>query len=139
VVKTNSLRNREQKNSIKKVQRESKCKNVVAFSFHYVTTNNKYSLDNLNEYTTVALVDKLKFMTRHGWLKLGSMGKSQGFELIASASVNIRPSELYLEKDSKLHVIRFNEQNYRLIGYRPNGCDVLHNIGIEYDFSLYKH
>ncbi|MDR0853953.1 MAG: hypothetical protein LBN34_06255 [Clostridiales Family XIII bacterium] len=137
--KANRLKKEKINNSIDISQRESNCKNVVAFSFHHVTTNKRHNFEQLEDEAILSLFSKFKLMTDMGWLALGSSGKSQGFELIPLSSVKITPKGLGLVKDSKFHSIRFNHQKYQLIGYRPNGCDILHIIGIDYDYSAYNH
>jgi hypothetical protein len=137
--KSSNLRKTKQSNVINKQIQDRKCSNIVAFSFAYATTNNKYNLEKLSDEEKAALFDKLKFMTDLGWLRLISLKRSQGFELLPASTVNITPNGLILEKDAKLHSIRFNKQNYRMLAYRPDGCDILHIIGIDYDYSAYSH
>ena len=84
-------------------------------------------------------------MSIDGWESLRSKNKFQGGrELLDYSQINFNAldpqNELNLTRDTKVWVIRFGGNKYRLIGYRSKKCKaIFHIFGIDHDFSAYKH
>ena len=67
-----------------------------------------------------------------------------GRELLEYSQINFNAldpqNELNLAKDTKVWVIRFGGNKYRLIGYRSKKYQaIFHILGIERDHSAYDH
>ena len=84
-------------------------------------------------------------MGTDGWETLRNKNKFQGGrELLEYSQINFNAldpqNELNLAKDTKVWVIRFGGNKYRLIGCRSKKCQaIFHILGIERDHSAYDH
>lgn len=76
-------------------------------------------------------------MQNSNWHNLFSRDKTHGFESIPSKQLKFRPNNYKLTPDSKVLVIRFKKQKYRMIGMKKN--NIFHVFGFDFDHSAYNH
>lgn len=152
------LKRKQENNKLSKLDVKMKClfmneHDTILFSFKYLTNQDNYNLKgfkgsrNFRDDIDVlnAFHDYLNRMSIDGWESLRSKNKFQGGrELLDYSQINFNAldpqNELNLTRDTKVWVIRFGGNKYRLIGYRSKKCKaIFHIFGIDHDFSAYKH
>lgn len=119
----------------------------VYFNFRYLTKDKRYNLEYLNSgdsrLAAKQLLKKIVALSQSSWADLLSKGKrTGGFNTIPIANFHANITDQMrrdnLSDDTKLHVFRFG--NYRLVGLKGERCKaVIHVLGFDWDFSLYKH
>jgi hypothetical protein len=117
------------------------------FSFRYLTSNKNYSLayfkkDGDGKGVAYALFEKLVESSSHKISELLCWNKERGFETVPHShfyhriSIAARP----LPHDTKLYVLRFNNQNSRLVCFKdlefPN---LFYIVAFDFNYSLYSH
>lgn len=131
-----------------KIILEKKEPEYISCSFRYLTTNKKYLISDHSKFKKnnkeklkcyEELFYKLKEMQSMPWSEFMLMPKNIGQETINYSQMNIEPNNLTITKDSKVHSIRFCNQNYRIIGYKDEKLPILHIIGFDLDYSAYDH
>lgn len=122
----------------------------IIFSLKHLSRNNTYgmpAIDNKanNEAVYKSLFEKMYEASAYHLAGLRMLGKIRGSEPIPlkqfSDSVqNILTSVPIIDKESKMDVMRFGSQNYRLICKSdPVHNNILHIIAFDLDFSAYDH
>ena len=134
------------KNDNKKIKLTvSNIEEYPIFCFRYLTSNKDYCFKYFKNdvelsKAKVIILDEIMKYQHKSWLELGKESKKRGFETISFAQLKFSPSGLNLSNDTKLIIIRINNQNWRLIGYKSNNFkSVLHVIGFDFNYSAYKH
>lgn len=128
-------------------QREGK----ISFNFMYLTNKKDFNFDyfakdksnKLIAYST--LHDRMQELSNITMQECKARYKTQGAEAIGYKSFNkgfqsILDNVEIVSKDSSLSVIRFNQNNYRMIcktGIMDN--NVLYVIGFDFNYSAYDH
>lgn len=152
------LKRKQENNKISKQGLKIKClfmndHDTILFSFKYLTNQDRYNLQGFKGSKNLrsnidflnAFHDCLNRMGTDGWETLRNKNKFQGGrELLEYSQINFNAldlqNELNLAKDTKVWVIRFGGNKYRLIGCRSKKCQaIFHILGIERDHSAYDH
>lgn len=127
------------------------CRNGTSmplFSFAHITKSKEYNFYHFkdkyrNEYECRKKLDELLMvLSTTTWKDLMSRNKTQqgGFEILSYEKIKPKSPNLTLSNDSNIFVFRFgNSDEYRLMGWKKDGCQVLYVIGYDFDFSAYDH
>lgn len=122
------------------------CKQGMFFSFIHLTKSSKYNLNiqskNIPEKASCyeSLLKRLSDLSCKDWVYWLTQGKSSGIESIQKHRIKFEPNDLELTDDTKVFIIRFNNQKHRILGIKKEKeCSVLHIIGFDYDYSAYDH
>ena len=138
-------------NKVEKITTIPVKENKISFNFMYLTNKKDYNFDffNLDKANKlkayISLHDKMQQLSEITMQDCKARGKISGSENIKYNDFNesfksILKNIEIVSKDSSLCVIRFNQQNYRLIcktGIIDN--DVLYVIGFDFNYSAYNH
>lgn len=118
----------------------------ISFSFEYLTSNNEFnfnyfkdSSDKLEAYGS--FIEKLIELSGITWKKILLSRKNVGIETIPYHEIKFsgNNTENILSSDSKIFVIRFNKQKYRLLGFKKNSSSAFQIIGFDFNYSAYHH
>ncbi len=110
----------------------------VAFSFQDLHKDYGFNTSQCNHQLRLDLLSKLRVISCKSWNDLEKAGKKSGFEsLPINALRKPIPEDIPLKGVNKLHVLRFNGQDARLIGYRLGR--VFYIIFIDPELEVYNH
>lgn len=110
----------------------------VAFSFQNLQKDYSFNTSQCDHQLRLDLLSKLRVVSCKSWNDLEKAGKKSGFEsLPINALRKPIPEDVPLKGVNKLHVLRFNGQDARLIGYRLGR--VFHIIFIDPELEVYDH
>lgn len=110
----------------------------VAFSFKDLQDHYSFDTAKCDHQLRLDLLSKLRVISQKSWNELEKAGKRAGFESLAIGELKVEiSSKVALKGVNKLHVLRFNSQNSRLIGYRLGR--VFHILFIDPNLELYSH
>ena len=113
--------------------------------FKHLTTNKKY---NIQRFKTPrekakaygALFFLIEDMQSHTWKELYTRAKKKGIESIPAGRIKFKPNNFNMTPDTKLLVLRFYRQKYRVIGMKSEVNNaVFHVLGFDFDYSAYDH
>ena len=98
-----------------------------------------YSVNDCSAEQKAHLLDKLAYMTQKTWqdLNFSAYKNGAGFEQLDKGSMNVPLPSIVTDDVSKLHVIRFNSMNHRLIGMRSG--HTYHITHIDIGLTAYNH
>ncbi len=123
----------------------------VLFSFKYLTKNAKHSFAFFKkEFRSAhsaykALFEKLQFSSRMTMAEFSGLSKETGYELLPfeqfpKSMQAVLSNTGIVTKDKKLAVMRFKNEEYRIICQPDvNHDNVWHVIGFDFDMSAYNH
>lgn len=153
--KRNKLKNIAEKSAINKQLIEYKChqrEDDILLEFGHITNQKEHCYDALlkvNQTDTTAirnLMNIIIVVSKSTWTELSHRNKNNmgGYESLDIDIFKTNILDNYPEKlsnDIKLYSFRFGSSDkYRMIGYKSKHCKrVLHILGFDLDFSLYKH
>jgi hypothetical protein len=117
------------------------------FSFQHLTSNKTYSFAYFKNAADAkdaahSLLEKLIELSSSKISELLGMRKARGFETIPQSRFNHKMSiaETPLPSDAKLYVLRFDNQNFRLICFKAEDISNLFYImAFDFDYSIYSH
>jgi hypothetical protein len=117
------------------------------FSFRYLTTNKNYNLEYFNDMhkareASYFLIFKLTESSQHKISELLSWNKKRGFETIPHGRFRhkILVEGFALPDDAKLHILRFGNQDYRVIFFKqPDISNLFHVVMLDFNHSAYDH
>lgn len=121
--------------------------NCPIFSFRYLTNNKTYSFEYFNDTQGArkvahSLLIKLIELSSQKISDLLMLNKTQGFELIVHSSFNhtLLIEGVPLRNDVKLYIMRFNNQNSRIIFHKaPSAPNLFYIMAFDFDYSIYDH
>lgn len=129
-------------------RRGADCDQTPAFSFKYLTTNNKHNFDYFTKSMRRDMLDakhflmeKLLEITQGTWLQSSGMRKLTGFETMPKNEVEFSPNQYELTSDAKYTIFHFGigRRDHRIIGFRIDSCPIYYIAGYDFDFSAYDH
>lgn len=110
----------------------------VAFSFQDLHEDYGFDTAKCDHQLRLDLLSKLRVVSCRSWNDLERAGKKSGFEsLSVSALKKPIPESISLKGVNKLHVLCFNGQDARLIGYRLGR--IFYIIFIDPNLEIYEH
>lgn len=110
----------------------------VAFSFRDLHKDYGFETAQCDHQTRLDLLSKLRVISCRSWNDLEKVGKKSGFEsLPINALKKPIPKDISLKGVNKLHVLRFNGQDARLIGYRLGR--IFYIIFVDTKLEVYDH
>lgn len=118
--------------------------NYPVLCFKYLTKNKKYTIQYFKNYRDKqkaygALFYLINDMQNTTWKELFLRSKDRGLETIEMNELKFKP-QLTLTPDTKVLVIRFKRQEYRMIGIKSErNKDVFHVFGFDFNYSAYDH
>jgi hypothetical protein len=118
-----------------------------AFSFLHLATNKKYNLDYFKDdhdtkEAAHSLIRKLMELSQYKIVELLSWDKKRGLETIPHSRFRYKAlvNGVALHDDTKLYVLRFGQQNYRMICYKPpEAFGLFYIVMLDFDHSAYDH
>lgn len=116
-----------------------------SFSFEFLTKQNEYSFNyfkhdlQASEQAKAALIDKFLVLSSEDWTDLEQLNKRTGFEMIPAREVKISLDQIKVEKPTNLIVFRFDQQRFRLIGFKIKNNPVFYILGFDFDYDAYNH
>lgn len=123
----------------------------IFISCKYLTDNKKYNFSHFkNDFRTAKeayddLFSKLKDLGKHTMRSIMQLDKRNGLESIPFSMFHQSFQQIMLRteivtKDSKLFVLRFHNQQYRMICMpNPLHQNIWYIIGFDFDYSAYSH
>jgi len=113
------------------------------FSFKYLTKNNKYNFnrlqnDELNNFK-VSLIDKIKKLeTEYTTRELMSIRKKSIHESFSIDRIRFKANNINYSNDTKVHVFRVTS-DYRMICLFSDVAPIFYIIGFDLRFDAYDH
>ena len=135
-------------------KRSGMCNGYPVFCFRFLTPNDHYNFSKLTSKNAIALMNKIEQIAREEWTIHFLNPKNVGLETLPyeQLNFNVKNDEIKfgeegkekyekkkITKDTKIIVFRFNNQRYRILGIKREGCSIFHVIGIDVDHSAYNH
>lgn len=138
------LKNQNQEIKIYKNNIKDESQNILSFSFFYFTKNKKYTFEKMDKKAKrdweSALLERMITISKESWVYWQGLSKENGIEMIFANELNFSPSNDYIfSKDEKVIVFRFNSERGRIIGVKKKDCPIFYVIGLDTDFSAYRH
>jgi len=98
-----------------------------------------YKLDDCSLEQKAYFISKLVKMAQQTWqtLMTSDHKSGAGFELIPKEQMKVTFPSIITEDVQKIYVMRFNGDNYRILGNRSD--EVYHITHIDVNLSAYKH
>ncbi len=132
---------------------DNKCianNNYIILSFKYSVKNKNYTMEKHGKAKEKCnkiiqnLFEKLEDISQITWKELQNRPKETGYETIPISEFKISfdnlKKKLNLSDDSKIIVIRFNNQKCRILGVPSQECSsILYIVGYDWDYSAYNH
>lgn len=118
--------------------------NYPVLCFKYLTKNKKYTIQYFKKSADKqkaygALFHLINDMQNTTWNELFLRSKGRGLETIEMSELKFKP-QLTLTPDTKVLVIRFRRQKYRMVGIKSDiNKDVFHVFGFDFNYSAYDH
>ena len=122
----------------------------IIFSYKYLSNNKSFGLPAFDSVQNSAaalesLIEKQREISAYHLAKLRMLGKIRGSEPIPLKQFNKSLQGVFsfisiIDKESKMDVIRFGSQDYRMICKSdPVHGNILHVIAFDLNFTAYDH
>ena len=119
----------------------------ISITLAHLTTNKNFTFEFFDKNfrsKSAALEQFVEFLQRLTAKKMSevvtlSKFDECGFETLPFEQINFTPNGIALSRNAKIHVFRFGNGKFRLLGFFERQQPVLNVIGFDFDYSAYKH